>query len=230
MPGDETALLADQIRLLMGVERHVDVEEREHEDEDEVRPDIEEAGRRQAPPHETLEPIHLDHVGQQDRDVEHRRGEDDRDDAGLVHLQRDVGAAPPVHSATDDPAGEGDRNASLALVEEDDGHQQDEGDGDDDPELELAALGQNRPEPVRDGRHHVGEDQDRHALPDAALGDELGEPHDERRPGGQDQDHERGQGEAELRNEVDRGAEQCGVVPVEGVDQAGRLHERQRRP
>ena len=47
-------------------------------------------------------------------------------------------------------------------------------------------------------------------------------------PGGQAQDHERRQRKAELGNEVDRGAEQCGVVPVEGVDEARRLHQRQR--
>ena len=36
------------------------------------------------------------------------------------------------------------------------------------PNLNVAALGQDRPEPVGDGRHHVGENQDRHPLPDAA--------------------------------------------------------------
>jgi len=77
--GDETALLADEIGLLVGVEGHVHVEEREHEDQHEVGPDVEEAGRRQARAHEVLEPAQLDHVGDQDGDVKHRRGEDDRD-------------------------------------------------------------------------------------------------------------------------------------------------------
>ena len=64
------------------------------------------------------------HVGQQHRQVEHRAGEDDRDDARLVDLQRDVGALAAVHAAADDPLGELHRDAALALLDEHDGHEE----------------------------------------------------------------------------------------------------------
>ena len=78
-----------------------------------------------------------------------------------------------------------------------------------------------------DGGHHVGEDQDRHALADAALGDELGQPHDEGGAGGQDQHHEEGQRPVEAGDQVDARPEQGRVVAVEGVDEAGGLHDGQ---
>ena len=54
----------------------------------------------------------------------------------------------------------------------------------------LAARGQ--------ARHDVGEDEQDHALADAALGDELGEPHHEGRAGGQNEHHEEPEPQGEL--------------------------------
>ena len=93
--------------------------------------------------------------------------------------------------------------------------------------LADAPLLVDRLEPGGDGGHHVGEDQDRHALADAALGDELGQPHDEGRAGRQDQHHEEGQRPVEARDQVDARPEQGRVVAVEGVDEAGGLHDGQ---
>ena len=94
-------------------------------------------------------------------------------------------------------------------------------------EFRLAALFVDGLEPRRDGGHHVGEDQDGHALADAALGDQLGQPHDHGRARRQDEHHEEGQRPAEGRDQVDAHPEQGRVVAVEGVDQAGRLHDGQ---
>ena len=47
-----------------------------------------------------------------------------------------------------------------------------------------------RPHRGGEGRGDRGEDQDRHAVADAALGDELGEPHDEAGAGGHRDDHQ----------------------------------------
>ncbi len=66
------------------------------------------------------------------------------------------------------------------------------------PNLTLPALLVDGPEAGRDGGHHVGEDQDRHALADAALGDQLGEPHDERGAGGEDSTMNSGKGQLKL--------------------------------
>ena len=51
----------------------------------------------------------------------------------------------------------------------------------------LALL--DRPQRGREGRDDLGEDQDRHAVADAALGDQLAEPHDHRGAGGHRHDH-----------------------------------------
>ena len=55
------------------------------------------------------------------RQVQQRRGEDDRDDAGLVDLERDVGGAAAEHLAADHPAGVLHRDPALRLLDEDDG-------------------------------------------------------------------------------------------------------------
>ena len=64
------------------------------------------------------------HRRQQLGQVEHRAGEDDGDDAGLVDLERDVGALAAVLLAAHDAFGELDGDASLALLDEHDGHEQ----------------------------------------------------------------------------------------------------------
>ena len=123
-------------------------------------------------------------VGQQHREVKHRAGEDDRDDAGLVDLERDVGRLAAVHAPADDALGELHRDATLALLDGDDRHQQEQRQRDDDGELEVAAFGADGRAARGQAGHDVGEDQDRHPLADAALGDEFAEPHDRGRAGG----------------------------------------------
>ena len=53
-------------------------------------------------------------------------------------------------------------------------------------------LGDHFADGVRQAHHDAGEDDQRHAVADAALGDLLAQPHDERRAGGQAEDgHQR---------------------------------------
>ena len=164
---------------------------------------------------------------QQDRDVEHRRGEDDRDHPGLVDLERDIRRVAAHLLSPDDASGEGDRDAPLAVVHEDNEDQQRDRDEEQDHELDRATLVEDRVAAGGEAGDDVGEDEQTHALADAALGDELGEPHDEGRAGGHDRDHEQPEPEVELGDQVDVEAEQRLVVAVEGVDQTGRLQERQ---
>ena len=49
------------------------------------------------------------------------------------------------------------------------------------------------PQGSGEGGHHLGEDHDRHAVADAALGDQLTEPHDHRGAGGHRDDHQQGE-------------------------------------
>ena len=67
-----------------------------------------------------------EHVREDHRQQQDRAGEDDRDDAGLVDLQRDVGVLAAVHPAADHTFGELHRYPPLAEL--------DEHDGDDDPQ------------------------------------------------------------------------------------------------
>ena len=100
----------------------------------------------------------------------------------------------------------------------------------DDAELEPAALLEDGvASPEGDAGHHVGEDQDGHSLADAALGDELTQPHHECRSRGEGQADEPGPPEGEVGDEVDvsGGAEQPAAAVVEHVDQARRLQQGQ---
>ncbi len=169
-------------------------------------------------------PLH--DVREEHREVEDGAGEDDRDDAGLVDLERDVGALAAVHPPAHHPLGELDRDAPLALLDEDDGHdhadrqQQEQGEG------EVALLGPDVADLGRHAAHHVGEDQDRHAVADAPLGDQLAHPHDDGGAGG-DRQHDQGdvgqvEGGDQLQVGVGAGAQEA---VVELVGDAGGLED-----
>ena len=112
------------------------------------------------------------------REVQQRRREDDRDDAGLVHLQRQVRRRSAVHLASDHPLGVLHRDPALTLLDEDDtgdDHQRCEADEGED---QCTAAVEDRLALARDTRCDTGEDQQRHTVADAAFGDDLAEPHD----------------------------------------------------
>ena len=113
------------------------------------------------------------------RQVQQAGGEDDRDDAGLVHLHRDVGGRAAVHPAADHPLGVLHRDAPLGLLHED--HERDHHEDHDDREQrgERAPVLVDRQQLARDDRDDLGEDHDRHAVADAAVGDQLAHPHDD---------------------------------------------------
>ena len=71
------------------------------------------------------------------------------------------------------------------------------------PNLRLPALGEHGRAAGGDARHDVGEDDDGHAVADAALGDELTQPHDEGGAGGEGQADEAGLPQVEVGDQVD---------------------------
>ena len=77
------------------------------------------------------------------------------------------------------------------------------------------------------GRDDVREDDDRHPLADAALSDELAEPHHERRAGGERQDDEQHVQGGEIRDQVDRARRAPGqeLPRVEQEDEPRGLHQ-----
>ena len=81
----------------------------------------------------------MDHVLEQRREVQDRGRKDDRDDTGLVHLQRDVGGSALGHPPSHDALGVLDGDAPLALLHPHDRH--DDGDPEKQQEVELGFTG-----------------------------------------------------------------------------------------
>src|SRR5207237_2693010 len=146
-------------------------------------------------------------------------GEDDRDDAGLIDLEWYVGALAAVHAAAHHPLGELHGDAALSLLDEHDGHDHGQAQRDDSDEGGHAGLG---PHVAQLGGHaadHVGEDQDRHAVADAALADQLAHPHHDRGTGGDGQNDRGDVWDVEVLDQVDvdaSGPAQLAVVELVG--------------
>ena len=75
-----------------------------------------------------LGPAPRRHLRQGDREQQHRRGEDDRDDAGHVDAQRQVGALAAVDLAPHHPLGVLHRDAALPFGDVDDERHHEHGD------------------------------------------------------------------------------------------------------
>src|SRR6266511_746678 len=230
--GDESTLLADDVGLLRGVERDRGVEVREEDDEQGVHADVEPAlVLHEVVVDELLEPFPRRRGRDEGGERQDRAGEDHGDHAGLVDLQRYVRALTAVHSSSDHAFGELHGYAALPRLDEDDSDDHRDADADDREELELAALGVDRRALGGKARHHGREDQDRHAVADAPLRDELGQPHQQGGARGPGQHDERGTGRVEAGDEVaalEAGEpEQPAAALMQGEHEAGRLHERE---
>ena len=120
-----------------------------------------------------------------------RRRENHRDDAAGIHLQRNVRARPAVHPPPDDALGVLHRHLAGVRARRT---------RSPPPPRTISTISssiRNRPicpvricsnvdmHRVREVDDDAGEDDERHAVADAALGDLLAEPHDERRAGRQ---------------------------------------------
>src|SRR3954451_7884172 len=180
---DEAAVLAHVVADLDRVERDRDIEVGEEDRQQAVGEDVRplraagEVGRDERG--EAL--VAAPDLGEQLWEVEERRREDDRDDAGLVDLQRDVGRRSAVHPPADHPFRVLHRDAALTLFHEDDRRDDHEAQHQHDDEgrdalglKDLAAL-------AGEARGDRREDQQRHSVADASVGDELTEPRDDRR-------------------------------------------------
>src|SRR6478752_1870995 len=178
---DEAAVLLHVVGDLGRVERDRHVEEREEQDQEGVEQHV----VRVVTAHQVgVDPVDpagagavgaLVELGQQHRQRQQRAGEDDRDDTGHVDLQRDVGGGAAVDAATHHPLGVLHRDASLALLDEDDEGDDGEPHQDDADEDGPAGALLDGPQRAREPGGDGGEDQDRHAVADALVGDELTE-------------------------------------------------------
>ncbi|MEY9851678.1 hypothetical protein ABH923_001356 [Leifsonia sp. EB41] len=170
-------------------------------------------------------------LGDQRGQVQQRRREDDRHDAGHVHLDRDVRVIAAVRSAAHHALGVLHRDAALRLLDEDDGGDDQETDRNHHQHHLDALRLADGPEGARELRRDRGEDQEGHTVADAALGDELTHPHDEAGAGGHGDDHEHDGVPGVVRDELralrdGRGAEE-GAGAGDG-DEGRRLEDAQR--
>jgi len=188
---DEPAVLPDVVGLLHRVEGDSDVEKREQDDQDEVHDHVRHARRRhEKPVREVTEALPGRRARDQDGDVHHRRREDDRDDAGLIDLDRDVGRSAAHHPAPDDALRVLDGNPPLSLLDEDDGAHDAEADHQEHTGAERAERRVDDARLAGQCRDDACEDQQGHAVADPALRDELAQPHDETGACRQGQDDE----------------------------------------
>ena len=119
----------------------------------------------------------------QHRQQQHRAGEDDRHDAALVDLQRDVGVLAAVHPPPDHSFGELHRDAPLGELDTHDRDDDQQADDDQQHEREPLLLLQDRVVAERQAADDRREDDHAHAVTDAALADELADPHQHRGSG-----------------------------------------------
>ena len=170
-----------------------------------------------------LRSVELD---QDAREHQDRGGEDDRDDAGHVDLDRDVGRGAADRAPPDLTLGVLHRHTPLRLLHEhhegdrQDAHQQDDEGG--APPLGREDLGHAGGEPGGDG----DEDQQRHAVAHAPLGDLLAQPHDQASACGEGDDHQQDGPQGVVRDDRQVAVQQ-GAGPSQG-DQGGGVEHAQR--
>ena len=209
--GNEAAVALEVFRGLFRIELHRGVEEAEEHDPEAVqrheqRRAVLEIGRqrdqpvaRRGPAGGALGPRHLQH---RQRHQQQRRGEDRRDHARGVDLDRKVTALGLHHPARALALGVLDQHASLRpLHEADEQHQPDHQRDDRHHQQRVHRPGAPAFEQLRNVARQRGDnprhDDQRHAVADPAAGDLLADPHQEQ--GTADQADGRGDAEQEAR-------------------------------
>src|SRR5206468_4304676 len=178
-PGDEAAELLHLVGTLVGVERDRHVEVREEDDQPEIDGDVHRVGGigqivadKAVPPRVARAgAAAADQLSDQVRDVDQRRREDHRDNTGLVDLERQIRRRAAVHAPADHALGVLHGNAALALLDEHDADDDDQRGHTDKGEHHAATAVEDGLALDRDTRSDAGEDQQRHAVADATLGD-----------------------------------------------------------
>ena len=187
---DEAPILLHVVGYLVRVERDGRVEEREEEREQGVDGQVERAALREV----FRDPLHpfvvgLAELGNHGGQSQDRGGEDDGDDARHVDLQRDVSRCSAILAPADHALGVLDGNAALRLLDVDNGERDHQEQGDDGGDrCPLAGLSDGQ-QLLGQARRNRGEDQQRHAVADAAFSDEFTQPHDDARACHHDDDH-----------------------------------------
>ena len=213
----------------MRIERHRRVEVREYEHEDEVEHRVEdrrlrEVRERAADGEDVAVMREADEqVAHELRQEQYREAEDYRDDAGLVHAERNVGRdAVRGHADAAHLSGVGHRDRALRLRDVHDADDQGEAENDEEDEvrkLRSVEGEQCLADVLRERGHDAGEDEHRDAVRDAVLGHHLADPHEEDRSGDR---HDDGREEREVRHRRED------PLLLEHEEEAERLEYRER--
>src|SRR5437879_3202002 len=116
------------------------------------------------------------------RENQHARGKDERDHTCRVHLEWDVGGATAEDAVTANLLGYLDGNAALALIDVDDGYDGDQAQGaEHQHRTDVQTGGEALQDLVGQAGDDAAKDDDRHALPDSVLRDQLTHPHQQHR-------------------------------------------------
>jgi hypothetical protein len=143
-------------------------------------------------------------------------------------FERDVGRGAAEHLAPDHPPCVLHGNPALRLFDEDHGRDDREADHDHGGEEEPALGDAQLPELGGEAGDDLREDQERHAVADAAVGDQLAEPHDHGGAGGHGDHHDHGGADALVVDQLLVAAREQVAGAGQGHD-AGRLEDRQRQ-
>ncbi len=185
--GDEAAMLLQIVGRLRRIEDDRRIEEGEEHDQPDIgqhveRPSMPEIGGDGR--ENTIRALRLVEIGDRRRQQQQRGGEDRRNDARSVELQRQEGRLPLIDAIAVLPFGIGDQQSALRPLHIDDEGDDEERHGDhaeDDAGRDRALLAELQRLSDRrwKGRDNAREDDQRGAVADAARGDLLAQPHQE---------------------------------------------------
>src|SRR5258706_2299938 len=191
---DEAAVLAHVVGRFVGIEDDRNVEKTEKDNQRRVHHVVQGLGAADRLQHARKDRAVLDplYLHERLREGQQTAREDYRYHVARVDLQRQVRRLPAHHSPPDHPLGVLYRDAPLAALHQHNEthyrhhHRQNHGHMEEIPVAGLNLV-DNFDDRIRQTYHDARENQQAHSVADAALGDLLTQPHDERRAGGQTQ-------------------------------------------
>src|SRR6266851_4991355 len=226
--GDKSVVLTHVVGGFVGVEDDGNVEEAEEHDAHHEQNHVERLAMADGLQHPAQPFAVLDEgqLGQRLRKRQNGRGEDDRNHATGIHLERHVGGLPAHDAAAHYTFSVLHGYAPLAAFDQHDErhhrdhHDEDDGQSDEAPFLGDEDVGIDILNGVRQSHDDSGKDDERHAVANAAVGDLFTEPHDERRARSERDDSHQDEADARVDDDIALHGLQAG-------GDAERLHQRQ---
>lgn len=144
---------------------------------------------------DSLYPADMNELRKGDGKHENGGSEDDRNDPGLIHLERQVGGVSAIHSASNDTLCILDRNSALPFIDFDDHQDHDESNDKEQKQLErrngtdLQVI-DHRGDSLREAGYDATEDDEGNTITDPVFRNFFADPHEETGASGEDDDNE----------------------------------------